>query len=100
MADHRKLVDDFGLSVATWCNAKKGDRREAAHRESIAAKKALMAELSGLRQLADEYDACIRHMDAGGDFHEFMTARSREFEQAQQGNAGVMGSATDRGEKR
>lgn len=38
----RTLVDDFGLSVVTWRNSKKGQAREQAHRDSIAAKRALL----------------------------------------------------------
>lgn len=89
LPDFKTLLDDFGLSVVTWRNSKKGDRREVAHRESIAAKRAVLQAYDGLRRLADEYDACIRHMDAGGDFHEFMAARAREFDAAQQAASGT-----------
>lgn len=32
-------------------------------------------ELMRLREIASEYDACIRHMDAGGDFFAFQAER-------------------------
>lgn len=38
---------------------------------------AAMEELKGLRDLADEYNRLIRHMDAGGDFAEFQVAEAR-----------------------
>ena len=41
-ADIRKLVDDLGLAAVTWRNSRTGVTREAAHRDFLAAKEALL----------------------------------------------------------
>lgn len=45
-ADIRKLVDDFGLAAVTWRNSRKGATRDAAHRDFLAAKDALLKAYS------------------------------------------------------
>lgn len=41
-SDIRTLVDDFGVASVQWRNSRKGPAREAAHRDFIAAKDALL----------------------------------------------------------
>ncbi|NSX15006.1 hypothetical protein HTY52_13060 [Cupriavidus taiwanensis] len=84
----RRVPDSLGRwierdAAAALCDPEQVDAILAA--SPAPAQGAQEDELRRLRAIADEYDACIRHMDAGGDFHEFQrAAMSREQTQGEE----------------
>lgn len=57
-------ADEFNQLQREWVTRTGAEDMVAAEREKHA-------------DIADEYDRLIRHMDSGGDFHEFMAAESK-----------------------
>jgi hypothetical protein len=65
-----RLRSVAAYKASLWANRY---QKQAQGNETDAANaiEALLIECDRLKEVADEYDRCIRHMDAGGDFYEF-----------------------------